>query len=403
MSTECKMEFLQGEDGYYKKVTNALFEAVVRCEKNPEMPTVEESLTYHAKKIPGPVFRSWQAFCREVAAKNNGHSEAGLILMYHPEKKEWDAIPPKQDLSSVFVDFSGVTDAIVKFREKNGKEWLMAGTLHSHPGSAHPSTTDEEDEKKMDGVHIVIPDFGKEGEKGIFAHIVASKIRFVVKHVPGFLVDFSVQGVQKYPDDWISQCKFDSGAGRKSYQGGRNHGRYPGGYGYGDGYGGYGDSYGASYGNDLVYKGEGPKTFKLTVDKVQMNVLAEQFDAIEPKTLLKKLGFSKAQRKFLMGGFEDDLKEMVDVFLAIRDGLKDTKEIKGTVSKTEHESIVDNWGTAAEKILETISSISHRILSQAKDAPKDDPSEPDEDKEGGESSSEVPEAGEVNARQPEVD
>lgn len=388
MSIECKMEFLQGEDGYYKKVTNPLFEAVIKSESNPEMPAVEESLTYHAKKIPGPTFRSWQAFCREVAAKNNGNSEAGLILMYHPVKKEWNAIPPKQDLSSVFVDFTGVTDAIVKFREKHGKEWLMAGTLHSHPGSAHPSTTDEEDEKKLDGVHIVIPDFGKEGEKGIFAHIVASKVRFVVKHVPGFLVDFTVPGIDKYPDDWISQCKFDTGAGRKAYTGGKNHGR---GYGWTDGYGGYGgygpDS-GYGGGSDLVYKGEGPKTFRLTVDKVDMNVLAEQFENIEAKTLLKKLGFSKAQRKYLVAGFEDDLSDLIAAFDAARDGLKDAKEIKGSVSKNEHETIIDNFGTVVERILEAVSSISNRILAQAKDAPKDDDSkeassEGEEEQEGG--------------------
>lgn len=368
MTTECKIEFLQGEDGYYKKVTNALFEAVVKAEKNPEMSSIDESLTYHAKKIPGPVFRSWLTFCREVAARNKGNSEAGLMLMYHPEKKEWDAFPPKQDLSSVNVDFSGVTDAAMKFREVNGKEWLIAGTLHSHPGGASPSTTDEEDEKKMDGIHLIVPDFGKGGEKGIHAHIVASKSRFYVKHVPGFLVDFTISGESKYPEEWINQCKFDTvGVGRRkerplgeSFRGGPYAG-----YGY-DGYGG-----GFNTGSESSHKGEGAKTFKITVDNREMNILSEVFESIESKVLLKKLGFSKAQRKFLTKNFEDDMSDLVAIFDAARDTLKYVKGIRGNVSKHEWGTIVDNAGTAVERALEAFHSISGRIIQQASDAPKD--------------------------------
>lgn len=385
MSIECKIEFLQGEDGYYKKITNPLFEAVVKTEKNPDMLPVDESLTYHAKKIPGPVFRSWQAFCREVAQRNKGYSEAGLILAYHPGKKEWDAFPPKQDLSSVHVDFSGVTEAIQKFREKFGKEWLIAGTLHSHPGSAFPSSIDEGDEENMDGVHIIVPDFGKGGEKGINAHIVASKERFVVKHVPGFLVDFSIEGEKKYPDDWINQCKFDTGARKKTlysgegYYGGR---RYP----------GYVDGYGYQTGNEFVYKGEGAKTFKLTVENREMNVLAEQFENVEAKTLLKKLGFSKAQRKYLIKNFEDDLSDIMSAFDAARECLKYVKGLRGEVVKSERERIIDEAGKAVERSLEAFYFISNRIIQQASDAPKDGAASSgeaeEEEKEGGETAAE---------------
>ena len=350
MTDECKLDYLIGEDGWYLKKVNPIFEAVVKVGSNPTGDSVDEKLLFHAAKIKGSTFRSWQEFCREVAKRNRGHSEAALMLLYHPGKKVWHAFPPKQDLSSVTVDFSGVSDALNEFRKEHGNEWLLAGTLHSHPGSAHPSGTDVEDEKKMDGVHIVIPDFGSGGEKGIHAHICASGVRFSVQEASGFLVDFSVKGSDPVPEAWYSQCKWDTGTGKRYSSGGRGHGGYKG-YGYG-GYG-YSDSYYRT-GNEFIYKGEGSSTFKVTVGKREMNVLAEQFKDIDQKVLLKKLGFPKSQRKFLCSKFETELSEMITTFEHAREALEYVKDIRGEVSKTERETVIDRIGETVEITLEMI-------------------------------------------------
>lgn len=385
--SECKLEYLSGPDGWYLKKVNPIFAATVKVDKNPLADGVDEELIFHAKKIPGSMFRSWQAFCREVAARNKGHSEAALMLMYHPTKKSWQAFPPKQDLSSVFVDFSGVSDALEEFRKEHGAEWLLAGTLHSHPGDAHPSSTDVGDEEKMDGVHIVIPDFGRGGEKGIHAHICASGSRFRVKEAPGFLIDFSVKGEDPVPEHWYSQCKWDTGVGRRTYSGGRVHGG--GWHGGGSRDGTYSDY---RTGNEFIHKGEGPRTFKITVDSRDMNVLSDQFEGIESKVMLKKLGFSKAQRKYLCANFEGEMTEMLSVFEHCREALKYMKEIRGDVSKFERETMIDKAGDAVEVSMEMIKSICETILTSSdqsgftpsKGGAEDDKDDDKEDeKEGG--------------------
>jgi hypothetical protein len=374
-AVECKIEMVPGEDGWYKKTVNPLFTSVIKVERNPMADTFDEELKYHAKKIPGPVFRGWLNFCQDVAARVKNGSEAALILFYHPEKKEWGAYPPKQDLTSVFVDFSGVSDAIERFRELNGKEWLMAGTLHSHPrGCNWPSNTDENDEEKLDGVHLIVPDWGRDWEKTV-AHITSTRVRFSVKKVSGLLIDFSIPGEDPYPQEWMSQCKME---GQGSWKKRQDY------YSGGD----YGRSFGPSStgtGNEFHYKGEGPKTFRMTVGGKEMNVLHSQFDTIETKTLLKRLGFSKKQRNWLVNTFTDDMNDLSSLFDDTRRVLEYVKGIRGDVSKAERETIIDRAGAACEKALEVIQDMGKRILDQAEGAPKGDgdPKEEENEKEEG--------------------
>ena len=352
--TENSMEYVAGEDGWYLKKVNPIFSATIRVGSNPTADSVKESLVFSAKKIKGSTFRAWQAFCREVASRNKGYSEAALMLMYHPEKKEWQAFPPKQDLSSVTVDFSGVSDALVAFRKEYGSEWLLAGTLHSHPGDAHPSQTDVDDERKMDGVHLVIPDFGKGGEKGIYAHIVASGVRFRVTEVPGFLVDFSDKGEDDVPEGWYKQCEWDKGVSGK-YKGGRGYGGYS--RGNWSEYGGY------QSGTAFVYKNEGPGEFEIQIgDKLKFNVLAQKFDGISAKLMLKILGFSKKQRRYLDEVVGDTLTDIVASFDAARDALRHLKEIRGSVSQTERETAIDRCGDAVARSIDVIGSVSTLVL-----------------------------------------
>lgn len=374
------MEFVTGEEGWYIKKTNALFHAVVKVGKNPTADEIEEKLIFHGKKIPGPMFRSWQTFCRDVCMRARGDSEAGLILLYHPVKKTWDAIPPKQDLSVVHVDFSGVTEAIQKFRQKHGSEWLIAGTLHSHPGSAHPSTIDEKDEANMDGVHLIVPDFGRGGEKGITARIVASKTAFRVDEVPDFLVDFSLVGVDRYPKEWVDQCKFDAAGGRRKWA---EHTT-------GD-YGFYGGSSRSSFqtGNEFFVNGEGANTHKLTIDQRTHNVMHQSFEQIEPGALLKKLGFPKSHRKWLLHHFEDDMKDLASMFDYCLDALKTIKEVRGDFVHSDRIKAIQDVGRAVEVSLEMMRDMATRILEQSENSPasqkgkEEQPEDDDDTKEAG--------------------
>lgn len=337
--------------------------------------TMDEEIRYHGKKIPGPVFRSWLWFCRDVAQRMNWQSEAALVLFYHPIEKTWGAYPPKQDLSSAFVDFSGVTEAVQRFREVNGKDWLMAGTLHSHPpGCNWASNTDEEDEEKLDGVHLIAPDWGRAGDKTVVAHVTSSKVRFKVSKPQGLLIDFSIAGEEKYPDEWMTQCKFEAKGERWRHRG---H-TAPGGSSHSSG----GNS-SVQTGNEFVYKGEGARSFKVHVNGNDLNILADQWKAIEPKVLLKKLGFGKSNRKFLMKNFEEDMKDLASAFDYVRESLEYVKSIRGDIVEHERKLFIDKAGEACKVMLESIESIGKRMIEQTQGAPPaEDASKEGEESEG---------------------
>ena len=333
---EPEIKFICTEDGHAVQKKNGLIHATVPIDKYPEGEKVESELTFVGKKIQGPMFRSWQAFAREVAKRNNGNAEAALTLFYNPVEKKWNAYPPKQDLSAAHVDYSGMTEVVMKFREKHGKDWMVAGTFHSHPDSAFASFTDEKDEEKMDGVHLIIPRFGHGGENGICCHITCSKERFVVKSM-AFMLDFSTKGEEKYPEEWLEQIKF----GRKGithYGGHQGGGSYP-----------------------AWTHASRKDSHTVNVNGKDVNLLGKRFDAIELNPLLKAIGYSKKERKFLMR-YEEDLDDINKIFDHAREAVVFAAEIRGTVSGNEHDQIIEKSGRAAEAVLDCIAATCNRIL-----------------------------------------
>jgi proteasome lid subunit RPN8/RPN11 len=321
-----KMEMIYGEDGYYLRKENSLFKAVVKVDKNPEADPVKESLLFVAAKIPGNVFRTWQKFANEVARRAPGTwgSEAALLLFYHPEKKEWAAYPPEQKLSSAFVDFSGVTDAMKAFRDMNGKEWLLAGTFHSHPGgSSSPSGTDIKDEKDLDGIHIIVPNFGRDGNKNITIHACASRARFEFKKA-GHVIDFAADGPEDFPDVWFSQLKKE----------GPDHGKKPATVTY---YGGREWEWGKDFGREFV----GWSNIK------------------DVRKTLKKMDLKKKDIEYLVDNYEGLFDPMVEALDKIREAYGDLD--KGA----EHwriKMIKDQIKEGAEKIAEAIAELSESLL-----------------------------------------
>lgn len=364
---QMSMEFLTGDDGYYVKKRNPLFEAVVRTGKNPEAPEIKESLTYHARKIPGPRFRSWLAFFRDVAKENHGSSEGGLMLLYQPVTKEWQAFPPKQNLNSAHVDFGAVTETLLKFRERFGKEWILAGTAHSHPGEAFASSTDEDDEKKMDGVHIIVPDFGRR-DTGFVAHVCASTSRFVVKKIE-MLIDIKAEGCEEYPkEEWLKQIKFGNG---ERYHRGTE---YVGLGGYGE-YGRYGNYYG--YGGSWV-----ARDYTLDVEGKKINLVSKKYESLDVKHALKLLGFEKNERAFIMKTFTEDVTEMTIVFDYLRDAVKYVATVRGSLVESEKDDLVEKCKLALGAVFDLMKGFSERRI---KDGPvpeadlADDPEEEEEE------------------------
>lgn len=364
-NSEIEIKYHSGEDGYYVEKKNPIFHAVVKTDGNPENPKVEEWLKFIAARVPGNIFRSWQAFGRAVADRNNIGSEAALIIFYNPEKKIWGAYPPKQDLSSVHVDYSGVTEAAEKFRAENGKEWMIAGTLHTHPGGAEPSFTDEKDEEGMDGIHFIVPDFGKPVERGVTCHITCSKTRFEVSKIER-VINWDVKETEVFPEKWFGQLVVS--------EGGRRYGRgWNRGYGYYSGY-----TFNRSEDDATTWTGK--------VNGKDVDLLDNLLEAPELPKVLKMIGFSKKERKLLIAQHEDVLSDVLFAFDYARDALSEINDTRDPVTSQERSHFLQKSATATEACLDALARIANRFLGKKVDAlveymdsKKEDEDDEDED------------------------
>lgn len=107
---------------------------------------LNETVTLHVPKLPAIMLAQAIGFFQAVYHKHDG--EGALVLLYDPEKREFQWYCPTQE-SSWDVHFETPTDFPPNL--------IIFGDIHSHPDSvAVPSHIDTSDEHKSDGMHIII-------------------------------------------------------------------------------------------------------------------------------------------------------------------------------------------------------------------------------------------------------
>jgi len=98
--------------------------------------------------IPKEIITTSVGYFRYIYQQCN--SEGGLILNFYPETERYELHCPSQKVSPGSVDWNNEKEPIPQ-------DAIRIGSIHSHgSGMAFHSSTDKEDEKNFDGLHITI-------------------------------------------------------------------------------------------------------------------------------------------------------------------------------------------------------------------------------------------------------
>lgn len=157
---------------YYVVAKNGIFirkegvygSALVPADGIPWLKEVDAEISLKLPKIPGRIIGQALTFFRKVFERYK--SEAYLQLYYSPVLNQYRLWCPKQEVSFAGVDYDRAdqfeyterTGQGEKVKEvKQGMNWNMAGTIHSHCDfSAYHSGTDTGDEASFNGIHVTL-------------------------------------------------------------------------------------------------------------------------------------------------------------------------------------------------------------------------------------------------------
>lgn len=195
--------YLVGSNGIFQRTVNPFYEVTRKLESLPGLGTIDPRVRLHVRKLPYHFVREAAAFFASVYKEHQ--SEAIVLLYCHPQHG-WHMDAPQQsvhqgslhvnyEMKDVPTDVKGyVISHPVEVEEKGVKaievehrvskepdvqpgeevteefNYSLFGTIHSHAAvGAFHSGTDDNDEKKFDGLHITI------GNVNVPAHTYSSR------------------------------------------------------------------------------------------------------------------------------------------------------------------------------------------------------------------------------------
>jgi len=185
--------FVVARDGLYLRKRSLLGLSQTKVGRVAHLPEGSEFVDYALPKVPADLMARAVGFFRAVYRLHK--AEAAVLLLWRDGS--FDLAVPDQKVSSVSVKFD-VSDAELPAKSR------LVGTMHSHGGfTAYASTTDEDDEAELDGLHVVVGDFDRR-RLGYSAAIVVDGIRFRLK--TGQLIERPRRLVEP-PNDWLEKVK----------------------------------------------------------------------------------------------------------------------------------------------------------------------------------------------------
>jgi len=185
--------FVVARDGLYLRKRSLLGLSQTKVGRVAHLPEGREFVDYTLPKVPADLMARAVGFLRAVYRLHK--TEAAVLLLWRDGS--FDIAVPDQKVSSVSVRFD-VADGELPAGSR------LVGTMHSHGGfTAYASTTDEDDEAELDGLHVVVGDFDRR-RLGYSAAIVVDGIRFHLK--TGQLIERPRRLVEP-PADWLRKVK----------------------------------------------------------------------------------------------------------------------------------------------------------------------------------------------------
>jgi hypothetical protein len=185
--------FVVARDGLYLRKRSLLGLSQTKVGRVAHLPEGKEFVDYALPKVPADLMARAVGFFRAIYRLHK--TEAAILLLWRDGS--FDLAVPDQKVSSVSVKFD-VSDGELSAGSR------LVGTIHSHGGfTAYASSTDEDDEAELDGLHVVVGDFDRR-RLGYSAAIVVDGIRFTLKI--GQLIERPRRLVEP-PDDWLRKVK----------------------------------------------------------------------------------------------------------------------------------------------------------------------------------------------------
>jgi hypothetical protein len=185
--------FVVARDGLYLRKRSLLGLSQTKVGRVAHLPEGREFVDYALPRVPADLMARAVGFFRAVYRLHK--TEAAVLLSWRDGS--FDLAVPAQKVTGVSVKFD-LSDADLPAGSR------LVGTMHSHGGfSAYASSTDEDDEAELDGLHIVVGDFDRR-RLGYSAAIVVDGIRFTLK--TGQLIERPRRLVEP-PDDWLGKVK----------------------------------------------------------------------------------------------------------------------------------------------------------------------------------------------------
>ncbi|MFN8631803.1 MAG: Mov34/MPN/PAD-1 family protein, partial [Chloroflexota bacterium] len=164
-----------------------------RAGRIAHLPEERETLDYALPPVPRDVMARAVGLFRAVYRLHR--TEAAALLLWRGGS--FDLAVPDQRVSPVTVKF-----AISERDLPPGSR--LVGTIHSHGGfGAYASSTDEDDDSGLDGLHVVVGDLDRRST-GYAAAVVVDGARF---HLPiGRLIE-RPRRLAEPPADWLERVK----------------------------------------------------------------------------------------------------------------------------------------------------------------------------------------------------
>jgi len=182
--------FVVARDGLYLRKRSLLGVSQTRVEHVAHLPAGSEFVEYALPPVPADVMARVVGFFRAVYRAHR--TEAAVLLVWRDGV--FDLVVPPQKVTAVSVAFD-VRDGDIP------PGWRVVGSMHSHGAyGAYASTTDEDDEAELDGLHVVVGQLDK-GRPGYAAAIVVDGVRFTLKADRLFM---RTRRTVEPPDAWLA-------------------------------------------------------------------------------------------------------------------------------------------------------------------------------------------------------
>jgi hypothetical protein len=185
--------FVVARDGLYLRKRSLLGLSQTKVDRVAHLPRGKAFLDYRLPKLPSELVGQVVGFFRAVHDRQR--TEAIVLLLWQAD--HFELLVPSQSATSTSV------------RHKLDPSSLPAGsrlvgTIHSHGGfGAYASSTDEDDDAGLDGLHVVVGDLDRR-TTGYAAAVVVDGVRF---RLPLARLLERPRRFAESPADWLGRVK----------------------------------------------------------------------------------------------------------------------------------------------------------------------------------------------------